>query len=454
MAESTKLKRLAELSEKALRDTVLGPLLARMGYKGVTAYHGPQERGKDIICYREDELGEREYQAVVAKAVDLSGSVSSADGLPEVLHQVEQCFNVPYEELFGVTRVSMHRVWVVTSKKIIPGAQESIFEKLRKTNLDKVTRFISGERLVELIDQYYPAFWDAALEPVDIVREQKGRLLHFCRQLLVGFGGNERDIDETLNQVVHGFSVPPVVVPATRELTSLSPYKAEIDTISEPFSHGFGVYACGAVRNAFFRTRESLYNAMRDLEEVIWHYEDVMKKTDPKEFVREFNESLGKDYPFDRATWGSAGDAVSWIGYLEQGIDELEDLKARLKEANKLEWATTLVDSVSKLEPDITSFLEHLEKENFSLYWRIEGENSATPSVRLFLHEPPKDKQTTFKTDHTKAVSEKSRWGGSQKRPASARDVMEAVQMELWYHFNRLVPPKDGKTWPPGTLSQ
>ena len=80
MAESTKLKRLAELSEKALRDTVLAPLLARMGYKGVTVYHGPQERGKDIVCYREDELGEREYQAVVAKAVDLSGSVSSADG--------------------------------------------------------------------------------------------------------------------------------------------------------------------------------------------------------------------------------------------------------------------------------------------------------------------------------------------------------------------------------------
>jgi hypothetical protein len=399
-------------------------------------------------------LGEREYLAVVAKAVDLSGSVSSADGLPEVLLQVEQCFNVPYEELFGVTRVSMHRVWVVTSKKIIRGAQESIFEKLRKTNLDKITRFVSGERLVELIDQNYPAFWDDALEPVDIVREQKGRLLHFCRRLLVGLGGNERDLDETLNQVIHGYSVPPVVVPATRELTSLSPYKVEIDTISEPFSHGFGVYACGSVRNAFFKTRESLYNAMRDLEEVIWHYEDVMKKTDPKEFVREFNESLGKDRPFDGATWGSAGEAISWIDYLAQGIDELEDLKARLQETGKLEWATALVDSLSKLETEITSFLEHLEKDTFSLYWRIEGENSTTPSVKLFLGEPPKDKETTFKTDHTKEVSERRRWGGSSKRPATANDVTEAVQMELWYYFNKLVPPKDGTTWPPGTLSR
>jgi hypothetical protein len=74
--------------------------------------------------------------------------------------------------------------------------------------------------------------------------------------------------------------------------------------------------------------------------------------------------------------------------------------------------------------------------------------------VRLFLDEPSKDKETTFKTDHTKAISERGRWGGSQKRPATARDVMEAVQMELWYHFNKLVPPKDGRTWPPGTLSR
>ena len=453
MVENTKIKRLAELNEKALRDTLLAPLLARMGYKGVTVYHGPQERGKDIVCFSEDQLGEREYLAVVAKVVDLSGSVSCADGLPEVLHQVEQCFNVPYEELFGVTRVSIHRVWVVTSKRIIPGAQESIFEKLRKTNLDKVTRFIPGERLVGLIDGYYPAFWDAALEPADILREQKGRLLHFCRRLLVGLGGNESDIDQTLNQVVNGYTVPPVIVPATREITTLSPYKVEIDTISEPYSHGFAVYGCGSVRNAFFKTRESLYNAMQDLEEVIWHYEDVMKKTDPKDFVREFNKSLGKDHPFNRATWGCAGEAMSWIGNLEQGIDELEDLKARLQGAGKLEWATALVDSVSKLGPEITSFLEHLEKETFSLYWRIEKEKSTNPSLTLFLNEPSEDEHITIKTDHTKVVSKRNRWGGFSGQQTIAKDVEEAIQFELWSYFNKLVPPKDGETWPPGTLS-
>ena len=238
------------------------------------------------------------------------------------------------------------------------------------------------------------------------------------------------------------------------QLSRLSPYEVEIDTIAEPFSHGFAVYACGSVRDAFFKARESLYYAMFEVDDVIEHYEDAMKKADPKEFVQEFNKRLAKDNPFDRASWGRTGEAVSWMGALEQGIGELEDLMDRLKEANKLGWATALVDSVSKFEPDITSFLAHLEKETFSLCWQIEEESSATPSMKLFLSELPQDKQTTFKTDHTKEVSERCRWGSFSKRPATAKDVTAEAQMKLWDYFNKLAPPKDGKEWPPGMLKR
>lgn len=79
-------------------------------------------------------LGQPEYLAVVAKAVDLSGSVSSPKGLREVGHQVLQCFDNPYEDLFGMTRVSIDRVWIVTSKRILSGAETSIFSSLEKNN--------------------------------------------------------------------------------------------------------------------------------------------------------------------------------------------------------------------------------------------------------------------------------------------------------------------------------
>ena len=117
MAEPEKLKKLRQLDERGLRESVLLPLLTRLGYSAPTLYHGPQERGKDIIAYRSDPLGHREYLAVVAKAVDLTGSVSSSKGLREVIHQVEQCFDIPYEDLFGMTKVSIDRVWIVTSKR-------------------------------------------------------------------------------------------------------------------------------------------------------------------------------------------------------------------------------------------------------------------------------------------------------------------------------------------------
>ena len=81
MADLEQLKKLNELDEKGLREDVLLPLLTRLGCKPPTIYHGPQERGKDIITYTHDLLGQREYLAVVAKAVDLSGSVSSSKGL-------------------------------------------------------------------------------------------------------------------------------------------------------------------------------------------------------------------------------------------------------------------------------------------------------------------------------------------------------------------------------------
>jgi hypothetical protein len=441
MSENAKIKRLSELSEKQLRETLLVPLLARLGYKAVTVYHGPQERGKDIICYRQDQLGDREYLAVVAKAADLNGAVSSSDGLREVLHQVLQCFDVPYEDLFGVTRVRMNRVWVVTSRRIISGAQASIFDGLQKNNLDKVTRFISGERLIELLDEYYPAFGDAALEPADILQEQKARLTHFCRRILVALGGGERDIDETLNQVIHGYSVPPVTVPAARELSHLSPYRVEIDTIEEPFAHDFHTTACGSIREAFFKTKKLLYHAMFDVDEVMIHYDHAMEKTDPEKFVEEYNDGLGKDSPFGGASWGTAGEAVRAIGMLEQGLDEFQELMAGLKAVNKLGWATGLVDSVAKLEPDIASFLEHVEKETFSLFWQIEGE-TGDPSLRLVFDGPLPGKQTVFTTEHSKSVTESYDWNRTRNRPITVKDITAAVQEKIREHLDKMVPSK------------
>ena len=430
MAEPEKL---SELDEKGLREDVLLPLLTRLGCKAPTICHGPQERGKDIIAYTYDLLGQREHLAVVAKAVDLSGSVSSSKGLREVVHQVQQCFDEPYEDLFGMTRVSIDRVWIVTSKRILSGAETSIFSSLEKNNLRKLIRFISGERLADLLDENYPAFWDQSLEPANVLREQKARLARFCQDLLSALGGNQDEIKATLNAVLHSYSPPKVIIPSDRTLTRLSPYRVELDSIPEPYTYDFQMSGCGSIREAFFAAKQKLYYAMFDVDELMENYGEVIDETDPKKFVDAFQEKLDEKYPFFRRSYGRASDADQAIGHLSDGLTEFMELQTGLKAVGRWEWATALVASVSALEPDIKSFLQHLEKDEFTLYWPVDNIRS-TPVLRLEYTEP-KTKNLTFITKHTRNIES---FGKKSARPVTAVDITVEVQREITEYLWKL----------------
>ena len=433
MADPEKLKKLRELDEKGLQEEVLLPLLRRLGCKAPTIYHGPLERGKDIITYKDDFfLGQREYLAVVAKAVDLSASVSSSKGLREVVHQVQQCFDIPYEDLFGMTRVSIDRVWIVTSKRILPGAETSLFSSLEKNNLGKLIRFISGEQLAGLLDDYYPAFWDESLEPADLLRDQKARLTRFCQDLLGALGGNQSEIKATISDVLHSYNPPKVAIPSDRTLTRLSPYRVELDSIREPFMYDFKL-SCGSIREAFFEAKEKLYYAMFDVDEIMEHYGEVIEETDPKVFVDAFQEKLCQDYPFFQNYYGRGRDADEAIAYLNNGLTEFMELQTGLKAVGRWEWATTLVASVSVLEPDIKSLLRHIEKDEFTLYWPVD-DNRSTPVLRL-EYTAPKTKDLTFITKHTRNIvpfREKS------ARLVTVGDITGEVQREITEYLWKL----------------
>ncbi len=440
MADPEKLKKLRELDEKGLREDVLLPLLTRLGYKAPTIYHGPQERGKDIITYRDGLLGQREYLAVVAKAVDLSGNVSSSTGLSAVLHQVQQCFDIPYEDLFGMTKVSINRVWIVTSKRIRQGAETSIFSTLEKNNLGKLIHFISGEKLAWLIDEKYPTFWDESLEPANVLREQKARLTRFCQDLLSALGGNEYDIKATLNEVLQSYSPPKVTIPSDRTLTRLTPYRVELDSISEPYAYDFQTRSCGSIREAFFAAKQKLYYAMFEVDEIMENYGEVIDETDPKKFVDAFQEKLGEEYPFFRLSYSRARDADQAIGYLSDGLTEFMELQTGLKAAGLWEWATALVASVSVLEPDIKSFLQHLEKDEFTLYWSVDDTRS-TPLLRL-EYIKPKTKKLTFITKHRRSIEF---FGKKSARPVTDGDITREIQREIAEYLWGLVRKAKGK---------
>jgi hypothetical protein len=102
-----------------------------------------------------------------------TGFASANSGLSEVLNQVEQCFNEKYTDLFGMQTATMDEVWVVTSGRIVTGAADTVTGRLEKSNLAKLVRLVSGEQLVHLLDEHYPAYWELDGETLDRVREQR-----------------------------------------------------------------------------------------------------------------------------------------------------------------------------------------------------------------------------------------------------------------------------------------
>lgn len=436
-----KMLQIHSLDEKGLRENILVPLLTKMGFKAVTIYHGPRERGKDIICFDYNHLKEREYFAIVAKTTELDGSVSSPNCLREVVYQVEQCLDVPYEDLFGMRKITMDRVWIVTTRKIVSGAADSIFANIIKRDMSKLIRFISGEHLIQLIDEHYPEYWDNSLESIDIVNEQKGRIEKFCRDLLLKLGGKPSNVDMVINQVINS-PFPPKIKPyPDKSLSRLNSYSVEIDSVTPKYAHKFFSKRYGCVYDLFFKAKEDLYYAMFDVDEIMERYDKVINKTDPREFIEAFEKELSDDYPFVKAMATHAGEVWEQIKYLEDALDDVDDLTNGLQAIGKLKWATSLVDSVYDLEKEIELFLSHVEKERFMLFWRIET-IQGMGKIRLLFENSEYADGNVFFTEHKKEIeiSKFLRFKEKCTRTITAKDIIKEALLKIRTYLDDLLP--------------
>jgi uncharacterized protein (DUF2164 family) len=185
----------------------------------------------------------------------------------------------------------MDRVWVVTSGRILSGAENSVYDHLSKRNLSKVVHFISGEHLVPLIDEHYPTYWHDSLEPVDVVREQKSRLVQFLRRLLVALGGSQPEVEVTINQLINSHFPPTVTIPPDKSLSRLSSYAVEIESIDSDYAHEFFTGECGSVQKGFFKAKEAIYYAMFDVDNSVYEYEKVIKTTNPEDLIAGFHDN-------------------------------------------------------------------------------------------------------------------------------------------------------------------
>jgi hypothetical protein len=147
---------LSAMKEAQLQTQVLIPLFQSMGFQHVHLRQGSTELGKDIVMWKPGELGERVNYAVVAKAKPVSGKASGPSSAANVRFQIEQAFGNPWLDPMTTEEQWVERCWVVCSKAIKNEAITAIKGVLSNSNLDKVTRFINGDELWELIQKHLP----------------------------------------------------------------------------------------------------------------------------------------------------------------------------------------------------------------------------------------------------------------------------------------------------------
>lgn len=93
--QSCLMQAIQKLSERDLTVNVLVPLFKIIGYERVEYSGGPYEQGKDIVCWRRDELGELELAVAQVKLYKPVRSASKSRSLQTIINQLYQASEIP-----------------------------------------------------------------------------------------------------------------------------------------------------------------------------------------------------------------------------------------------------------------------------------------------------------------------------------------------------------------------
>jgi predicted NACHT family NTPase len=158
MDKKQKLEMLQKLSEQELTKRFLIPLYESkgMGYKNVRYTHKKGlEYGRDMVCWKDDEYGNRIYTGVQVKKIRIT-----TYEVGRIAHNIREAFGEPFTDSDG-KKQTLDRFVLLTSNEFLEEAKDSLWADLRDNKWDKLVTFVDGNQLVVLLDKHLPsAFWD------------------------------------------------------------------------------------------------------------------------------------------------------------------------------------------------------------------------------------------------------------------------------------------------------
>src|SRR5262245_45981445 len=114
--------------ERDFTARILVPLFKALGYTTVDFHGGPDEQGKDLICWRVDELDEVELAVVQVKRYKPSRRARDGQSFSEIVTQLSQCIETAVPNANGHV-YQPTTVYLVTPYAIDTRTLSSRFEK-------------------------------------------------------------------------------------------------------------------------------------------------------------------------------------------------------------------------------------------------------------------------------------------------------------------------------------
>jgi len=151
------LHKLQDISESDLTKRFLIPLFKSFGYDSVEYYGGQFEGGKDLICWRKDELNTTELAVVQVKKFKFSAAASNKRSFGEVITQLQQASEKSVPNIDG-QEYYPSLIYLITPYLIDTRALESRFEGYSSLRRSRV-KIVDGPLLLNLLKIRQPSLF-------------------------------------------------------------------------------------------------------------------------------------------------------------------------------------------------------------------------------------------------------------------------------------------------------
>jgi len=194
-----------EIPENKLTQTVIIPVLEKIGYLKVEFYGGQDEEGKDILCWTQDNFGDLELTVAQVKHFKFTNKASDSKSFQTVVNQLSVCFSKEVQYSDNTIHIPA-KALLISSKEIDSKNLKSRFSVYPSLNINQI-KIVDGLRLSELILAKCPSIASKILdEEIDLSYFSQENLTNEILLKALGFDDKKKiksiytDIDFSLGK--------------------------------------------------------------------------------------------------------------------------------------------------------------------------------------------------------------------------------------------------------------